>query len=167
MYSCQLNMLHNSRYKSMFAICDRICLAFHRVTKETVDQDWTVRCHAYGCCHILFQAFRIIDYFHTTSAEYIRWTHHNRITDLICNFKCFFHIYCHTCFRHWNVQFFHHAAEQITVFCHINDLRRSSEDIYSVFLQICCQIQWCLSTKLCDDTEWLLFFIYTQNIFKC
>ena len=39
MYTGKLDMLHNSRYVSMFAVADRICLALHCMTQETVDQD--------------------------------------------------------------------------------------------------------------------------------
>ena len=123
MYTGKLDMLHNSRYVSMFAVADRICLALHCMTQETVDQDRTVRCHTFCCFHVNFQIFRIIYNFHAASAKYIGRTYHNRIADAFCDRQCLIYIYCHACFRHRDLKFVHHCTEQVTVFCHINDSR--------------------------------------------
>ena len=123
MDTCKLDMLHNGRYKCMFAICNRICLTLGCMAQETVDQDWPVRCHANSSCHIFLQRFRLADNLHATSAKDIRRTNHNRITDLLRNRQCFLNIRCHTGFRHRDIQFLHHCTEQVTILCHINDFR--------------------------------------------
>ena len=74
----QFNMLHNSRYKGMCTIADGICLTFCSMIQETVNQDWSVRCHTYCSCHIADHALIIIDNFHTAAAKNIGRTYHNR-----------------------------------------------------------------------------------------
>ena len=78
--------------KCMCAVADRVCFTFCCMTEETVDQNRTVRCHTDCCRHISYHAFRIIHNFHATAAQYVRRTHHNRITDLLGNLKCLIHI---------------------------------------------------------------------------
>ena len=167
MYTGKLDMFHNRRNKCMIAVADRICLTLGCMAQETVDQDRAIRCHTFCCFHIDSQIFRIVYHFHATSAQYIGRTNHNRITDLFCNRKCLIHIHCHTCFRHRNTQFVHHRTEQISVFCHIDDFRRSTKDLHPVFFQICRQIQRCLATELCDHTKRLFLLINRQYIFQC
>ena len=57
MYAGKLDMLHNSRNKSMVAVADRICFTFRCMIQETVDQNRTVRCYTYCCFHVSFHAF--------------------------------------------------------------------------------------------------------------
>ncbi len=160
-------MLHNSWYKCMLAICDRICLTLSCMAQETVDQDWTVRCHTNSGCHIFLQRFRLADNLHTTSAKDIRWTNHNRITDLLSNSKCFLNIRCHASFWHRDVKLLHHCTEEITILCHIDNFWGCTKDTHAVLLQVCCQIQRCLSTELCNDAHRLLLLVDRKYIFEC
>ena len=167
MNTSQLNMLHNSRYKGMCTIADGICLTFCSMIQETVNQDWSVRRHTNCSCHIAGHALIIIDNFHTAAAKNIGRTYHNRVTNLIGDLQCFINGCCHAGFRHRNVKFFHHGTEQVTIFCKINDCRCCTKNLYAVFLKLCCQIQWCLTAKLCNHAQWFFFLINAENIFQC
>lgn len=123
MYSRKLDMFHNRRNKRMCAVADRVCFTFCCMSEETVDQNRTVRCHTDCCFHISYHAFRIIYNFHATAAKYIRRTHHNRITDLLGNFKSIVHRNSHSRLRHRNLKLIHHFTEQIAVFRQIDNRR--------------------------------------------
>ena len=157
----QLNMLHDSRYKGVGSVTDGICLTLHRVMQETVNQNRTIRSHSYRCTHIFLQALRLMDNLHTTAAQYIRRTHHNRITDALGNFQSFLHINGHTCLRHGDIQLLHDGAELIPILCQVDDLRAGSQNPNSILFQICCQIQWRLSAELGNNTYRLLLLVDT------
>ena len=159
MYAGKLDVFHDSRNECVRSVTDRICLALQRMIQEAVDQNRTIRCHAYGSVHISCHAFFVVNNFHTTSAKYIGRANHNRVADFFSNGNGFFDCRSHSGFRHWNFQFFHHGAEQVAVLRQVDDRWRSSKNLDAVFLQLCRQIQRCLSSELCDDAQRLLFVV--------
>ena len=166
MDTCQLDVLHNCRYICVGTVADRVGLALQRVIQETVDQNRTIRCHANRCLHIFCNTLLVINHFHTTAAENIRRTYHDRITDACCDRGCFLNGGSHTGFRHRDFQLIHHRTELVTVFCQINDCRRSTQDLYAVLFQIRCQVERCLAAKLRDHTHRLFLVIDAQYIFQ-
>ena len=167
MYTCKLDMLHNRRYKCVSSIADRIRLTLQCMIQETVNQDWTVRCYTNCCLHVVSHCHIIVDYFHSTSAKYVRWANHNRITDLACDLYCLFYGCSHSRFRHRNLQLIHHCTELISVLCKIDNRRCGSKNTNAILLQICCQIQRCLSTELCNHAKWFFLFVNAQHVFQC
>ncbi len=166
MNSGQLNMFHNRRNKHMFSITDGICFAFRRMMQEPVDQNRTVRRHAHGLLHIEGQGFVVVDYFHPASAQHIGRAHHDRIADPVGGSKRFLYVHCHACLRHGDLQTLHHLPEQIPVLCQINGLRCGAQNIDSVFLQICRQIQRRLSSELCNHTHRFFLFIDGKHVLQ-
>ena len=158
-YTGKLNVLHNSRYKCMISVADRICLTFQCVVQETVNQDRTIRSYADSGFHVSFQTFVIVYNFHSATTENVRRTNHNRITDFFCNGKCLFYSSSHSGFWHRNLKFIHHFAEKITVFCKVDNRWRSSEDLHTVSFQISSQVKRCLSAKLCNNTNRFFLFV--------
>ena len=148
------------------ASADRIRLALHCMAQETVDQNRTVRCNSLCRFHVNLKISRIIYHFHTAPAKDIRRTHHNRIADLLCDRQRFFHIDRHACLLHRDTKLVHHRPEQISVLSHIDDRRRCSENLYSVSLQICREIQRRLPAELCDHAKRLFFFINAEHILQ-
>ena len=116
-------MLHNRRYKCVGSIAYRVRLTLQCMIQETVNQDWTVRCYTNCCLHVVSHCHIIVDYFHSTSAKYVRWANHNRITDLACDLYCLFYGCSHSRFRHRNLQLIHHCTELISVLCKIDNRR--------------------------------------------
>ena len=88
----QLNMLHNSRYESVGSVADGVCLAFHGVIQETVDQDGTVGGYADSRVHIVDHMGIVINDFHAAAAQDIGRTDHDRIADLFGDADGF--LYC-------------------------------------------------------------------------
>ena len=163
----QLDMLHNCRNKYVLAIADRICFTLGCMMQETVNQDRTVRSYADSCSHIEGHRFIVMNNLHAAAAKYIGRTNHNRITDLLSNSKCFLNIRCHASFWHRDVKLLHHCTEEITILCHIDNFWGCTKDTHAVLLQVCCQIQRCLSTELCNDANRLLLLVDRKYIFEC
>ena len=163
--TCQLDMLHDSRHKGMFSVTDGIRLTLQGIVEETVNQDRAVRCHTNRCFHVIFHGFIIVDYFHTAASQYVGRTNHNGVANLICDGLSFLHGSCHAGFRHRNLKLIHHGTEMIPVLCKVNNCRGGTQDLHTVFLQVCSQVQWSLATELGDNAQWLFFIIYTQYIF--
>ena len=164
---CQLDMFHHGRDERMRAVADGIRLALQRMVQESVDQDRTVRRHAHGCLHVFCHAFIIIDHFHAASAQYVRRTHHHRISDSSGDRQRFVHRRRHAGFGHGDLQLFHHLPEQIPILRQINDGGRRSQNLDTVFLQFRSQVQRGLPSELCNHTHRLLFLINTQHVFQC
>ena len=123
MYAGQLNMLHYCRDKGVSAVTDGICLTFHGMIQETVDQDRTIRSYTDSSLHIAGHALIIVNHFHTAAAQYVGRTNHDRISDLSRDGQSFLYGRGHTGFRHGDLQLFHHGAEQIAVLGQVDDGR--------------------------------------------
>ena len=123
--TCQLNMLHNCRNKSMGTIADSIRLAFQSMVQKPVNQNRAIRCYPYCRIHIFRHAYIVIHHFHAPASQNIGRAHHNRITDSSSNGNCFFHRGCHAGFRHRNPQLIHHFTELIPVLSQIYNRRGS------------------------------------------
>ena len=167
MYAGQLNVLHDRRNKRVCSVADGVSLTFRGVVQEPVDEYRTVGGHADSSVHIACHALIIVHDLHAASAEYIRWTDHDRIADSFRDRKRFVHSGRHAGLRHRNVQLFHHFTEKVTVFRQVDDRRGGAEDPYSVFLKLRGEIERRLSAELRDNAERFFFFVNAQHIFQC
>ena len=166
MNACKFNMFHNRRNINIFTVSQSVRLTFQSVFQETVNQKRTVRSYTNSFCNIFFQSIFIINDFHTATAQNKRRTNHNRVADFISKSLSFIKINSHSAFWHRNFKFFHHVAENITVFSSINRINRSTKNIYPVFLKFAGNVERSLPSKLNDNAHRLFFFINLQNIFS-
>ena len=150
----------------MGAVADGIRLAFGGIVQEAVDEDRAIRGHTYSGIHVAGHAFLIVNNLHTAPAKNVGRTNHYRVTDTLCDSSCLFYRRCHSGFRHGDFQFFHHSAEEVAVFCQINDRGGGSKDLHAVLFQIGSKIQRSLAAKLGDNAKRLFLIIYTQYIFQ-
>ena len=102
--------------------------------------------------------------FHGTPTQYIRWTNHQRVSDLFCDFKGLFQVAGHTRFRLGDSKFAHQLPKSVPILGQIDGFRRCSQNFDAGFSQLIGDVQRRLPAELNNYTLWFLLFINAQNI---
>ena len=108
-----------------------------------------------------------MDDLHTTPAQHVGWSHHQRETDLSRTCDRIQHIAGSTIRWLFQIQFAQHRLEACTVFRHVDHIDRRADDGHAALGQTMCQLQRCLPTVLHDDANWFFHGNDFQHIFQC
>ncbi len=162
----ELDVLHDGGHEGMSTVADRVRLALHGIVEEAVDQDRAVRGDADRCRHIVRHLFIVVDDFHPASAQDVRGTHHDRITDLCGDLLGFLDGGRHTGLGHGNAQLVHHGAEVVAVLRQVDDSGGGTEDLHALFFQLGSEVQRRLSAELGDDADGLFLLIDREDILQ-
>ena len=120
---------------------------------------------AHDNSHVLYDIFIRVGNDHILSAQYIRRTQQNWITQVICSFQRFFGVHNSFTGRTRNSATFQKFIKSFTVFSSINIIGRGSKNMNTHVSQITSQLNSSLSTKLYNNTIWLFSLNNIGNVF--
>ena len=129
-----LDMLHDARNDDCHAIAYTVNLDL-RPLHIAVDEYRMIRRDLDRTIQVVAQFLLLINDFHGSAAKHVRWTHHDRIADGGGAFDCSFYIGDAETFGARNVRLAQHFLEALTIFCTIDIVHGSAEDMYASFLQ--------------------------------
>ena len=159
-------MLHNTRYKNIFAITYCINLDF-LTHKILIYKDWMILLDSVNDSHEFNYIFIRYSNLHTLSTKYIRRTYKNWISKFISCLKCFLYCKYSLSLSSWNLCLFKDFIKQLSILCGIYILSLSSKNRHTHLHKCFCKLDSCLSTKLYYCSIRLLEFYNTFNIFLC
>ena len=162
----QLDVFHDRGHKGVRAVADRVRLALHGIVQEAVDQDGTVGCDADGRRHVVRHLLVVVDDFHAASAQDVRGTDHDRITDLGRDLLGLFDGGRHAGLGHGDAQLVHHGAEVVAVLRQVDDGGGGAQDLHALLLQLGGQVQRGLAAELGDDADGFFFLINGEDILQ-
>ena len=159
-------MLHDTRYKNIFAITYCINLDF-LTHKILIYKDWMILLNSIDNSHEFNYIFIRNSNLHTLSTKYIWRTYKHWITKFVSSLKRLLYCEYSLSLSSWNLCLFKYFIKQLSILCSIYILCLSSKNRYSHLHKSFCKLNSCLSTKLHYCTIRLLKLNNTLNIFCC
>ncbi len=148
MNACLLNVLHDAADQYTLTITDGIHIDFYSIVKEAIQQDRRIVRNRHRRLEITLQVYFVVDDFHRTSAQHVRGTDHQRITNPGSFFYRLLQGGNGGVGRLLQVQAVNGLLEAFAVFCPINRIRAGPDDRYASGFQCASQFQRRLTTVL-------------------
>ena len=166
MYSCPLNVLHNTRNQNVLTVADSIHFNLFSYN-ILIYQNRMILGNHINNTNKLINIMVIDADLHTLSAQHIGGTHQNRISQLI---RCLLGLFCSkyrlSC-RSRNLALLQNLIKQFSVLCRIYILCRCSQNRHAHFHQRFCQLNGCLTSKLNNSAIRLLNINDALHILCC
>ena len=163
MYAGSLYMLHNTRNNHVNAIGNSIYL-YLSTLHIAVYQNRMIRGYLYSSTHVISQLVLIVNDFHSTAAQYIGRTHHNRITNICCAGDSLLLAGNRNSFWTRNMSLSQYLIKALSILCPVNIIYRSTKYLDTSLGKSSRQINGSLATKLNDNTLWLFLVDNVQYV---
>ena len=148
-------MLHDTRDKNILAVTDSVYLKLsthkilvykHRVLYSLVEND----------SHVFLDIIIVECDYHVLSAENVRRSHKNRIVYLVCNFKSLVTSHDSEALRSLYFQLFKQLVKSLSVLSSVDSVRRSTQNVYTMFSHMLCELDSSLSAERHNNADRLL-----------
>ena len=166
MHAGLLNVLHDGANDDLFAVTHGINIDLNRRTKETVQQHGRILGHPDGIVHVAQQILLAIHDLHRATAEDVRWTDHQWITNLCRRRDSRLDTPHRRICRLAERQGLNHLLKTLPVLRAINLIRRGTDDGHTRRLKSASQFERRLTTKLNNHPGGLLEFNNLEHIFQ-
>lgn len=156
MHARLLDVLHDAANQHHFAVADGIHVDFNRVVEEAVEQHWRIVGNAHRRLEVATQVRFVVDDFHRAAAQYVGWTHHQRVADLFRFLNGHFNRGHGGVRRLFQLETVNRLLETLAVFRTVNRIRAGADNRYTCCFQRARQLQRSLAAVLHDHAFWLL-----------
>ena len=163
MYAGSLYMLHNTRNNHVNAIGNSIYL-YLSTLHIAVYQNRMIWSYLYSSAHVISQLVLIVNDFHSTAAQYIGRTHHNRIANICCTGDSLLLAGNRNSFWTRDMSLSQYLIKALSILCPVNIIYRSTKYLDTSLGKSSRQINGSLATKLNDNTLWLFLVDNVQYI---
>ncbi|SAA12983.1 Uncharacterised protein [Enterobacter hormaechei] len=166
MHTSLLDVLHNAANQHHFAVADSVNVDFNRVVEEAVEQHWRIVGNAHRRLEVATQVGFVIDDFHRTAAQYVGWTHHQRVTNLFRFLNGHFNRGHGGVRRLFQLETINCLLETLAVFRTVNSVRAGADDRHTCCFQRTRQLQRSLAAILHDHAFRLLDAHDFKHVFQ-
>ena len=166
MHAGLFDVFHDAADQGGFAVGNAIDVDLNRIVEEAVQQDWRIMRHLDRFAHVALEVALLMDDFHGTAAEDIRWPHDQRIADFRCQAQGIFFGARSAVRRLAQAQLMQQFLETLAVFGSIDHVWRRADDRHAIGFEIERQLQRRLAAVLHDHAVRLFKVNDFQHVFQ-